>query len=311
MDLIFSHSGCLDGQCAVHILKKTSLSNPVIVWLHAGKLTVDEIKQRMTNRNVTRIFILDLSVSQDVFDYLVTLVDVDIRVFDHHEPRNYKTQKERLDTTNESGTKLIWSNTLDKCASKLVWDYFFLNRYPPIVEYIDDRDRGVNKLPRTEEVLCAIHANVRTRGFEQVYDTFDADVYASQGVLLLADRKNRVEEILRQGYERTLKIGDQSFSVLLVTGDRSLRSDVHGKECKHDVSVFYTLDLKTKSLWLAWRSNKVDLVKLLSNVSWIENGTTYFGGGHPSAAGCTINESSKVGETPVNLLNWVDVFFEK
>lgn len=292
MNLVFSHSGCLDGQCAEYLIRK-SVDKSISCWIYAGKLTVDEIKKRITP-DTSKIFIADLSVSQEVFEYLASL-SIAFEVFDHHEPR---IQDSRI------------HNQVDKCASLIVWDH--LNpgvSCPSLLAYIDDRDRGINRLDKTEEILCAIHTQVRAYGFDKVFQSFDVETFAQQGAILLADRKIRLDEIIKQGYERTLKIGDQSFSVLLVTGDRTLRSDIHGKDSKYDISVFYTLDAKTKSLWLAWRSNKVDLVKFLSQVSWLENGRVYFGGGHPSAAGCTINDSSKIGEKPINLLNWVETFF--
>lgn len=284
MALLFYHGPCLDGEMCRSLLEN-KIPHLISISVLAGKLSFSLIQEKLAQnleRKIEQIFICDLSISQDILNSL-ELLPQKVYIFDHHKnlisfvPANI---------TYISGTF---------CAAILTWNKMYpdLKEVPLMLKYIDDQDRGQHILPHTADVLNAIHFRKRTQNLFHMMKEFNLEEYKKEGTILTEYRQRQIKDMVQFGDMRSLEWKGKTYSLLLLTGDRSLRS-FGLEESKAELTFFYTYDVKSNEFWIACRSRDIDLLPWVSCIRWLNvEGNFESGGGHSKACGFTVNNQTQ------------------
>lgn len=289
MNFLITHGPCLDGEtCALFLKQWADEQKETLqtVFCFAGQLSIDLIKRKMPE-NTCRIFICDLTVNQETLEYLNSL-NKEIWIIDHHQ---------KLSNVPEKITYLH----RDRCAAWIVWEKFRSDSKsvtpilqgvkPQLLEYIDEQDRGLHHLPYLKEIIAGVHFEKKRIGLERVFQEFSVDRYIQIGTILNEHRQRQIEEMIKFGYKRQMKWQGKDYQILFISGDRTLRSEGL-EESKADITMFYTYDAATNEFWVACRSQELDLLPIISNITWCSGNEFRKGGGHPKACGFTVNQAT-------------------
>lgn len=142
----FYHSPCTDGSCCAWVFNK-KFPGAKLIPLDYGSLDMDQIRKESLGKHV---YFLDCSLKYVQMAMLKGLAKR-ITVIDHH--KSFKDDGILL--MEEGVINCIFD--IEKCGSKLVWEYCFDGvEYPLVVKYVDDRDRWVWSLRNSKTISAYI-----------------------------------------------------------------------------------------------------------------------------------------------------------
>lgn len=290
MNFLITHGPCLDGETCALFLKQWADEQKELLtteFCYAGQLSVDLIKKKMPNDTI-RILICDLTANKETLEYLNSL-NKEVWIIDHHQ--------KLLDVPE----KIHYLHHRDRCAAWIVWDKFRSNSKstapilqgvrPKLLHYIDEQDRGLHNLPYLKEIIAGVHFEKKRIGLQSVFEQFSVDRYIQIGSILNEHRQRQIEEMIKFGYKRQIRWQGKDYQILFISGDRTLRSEGL-EESKADITMFYTYDAATNEFWVACRSAELDLLPIISNITWCSGNEFRKGGGHPKACGFTVNQAT-------------------
>ena len=273
--LIITHKGCPDGRAAAYIYNKKYPS--MVVPADADQLTVDFFKS-LRYENVTKIVILDLTVNSG-WEFLGQL-NLPILHIDHHIAKESKETKPLIEQIHD----------VNKSAAVLVWEYCFPQKEIPLIyQYIQDRDLFLNKMPNADFILSALHHRNFLNNLENLEANFPTEELILEGKFIVPERQRKINNMVKFGKQTKLDFKGNTYSVLLVKGDSSLKSDAcNAAAANYDIGVYYEYDFATDEFWLSFRSQRINVQEICSNI--ITSGKK--GGGHMYASGCSIGNDT-------------------
>ena len=258
MNLIIYHADCWDGLCAAWICRKALGPNCEFISCQYG-----DKAPCVDNKDV---YIVDFSFKRDVLQEIYSRAN-SVLVLDHH-----KTAQSEL-----NGLPYCKFD-MTKSGAKLAWEHFFPeNESSWIVNYIEDRDLWLWKLPHSKILSAAI------RSYPMTFDTLD-DLEQSEGYKVQNKLKDEGEAILRAQQQivdglvkNAIEVNIDGYLVLIVNATCYI-SEVAGELAKgrpFGVVWFETNDGK-RVYSLRADSNGIDVAEFAKK---------YGGGGHAKAAG--------------------------
>jgi uncharacterized protein len=229
------------------------------------------------------VFVLDFSFELWVLEEWQNK-GVEFKIIDHHEKKMQELLGKR-----ELADFIRFDN--DKCGAILTWEYFFDPiPVPPILLYVDDRDRWKHKLPHTKEIHAAVSAI--GRNFDVVHMLLPLsqqqliNIFDKLGKRELEARAKKIEE-LASSYKHDY-LPTTSFHVPIVELQAS-----EAWACSEVCELLYN-KFPTASFAACWYKDGDEQKWFLSsnangNNFDVEPIARYFGGGgHRNAAGMTI-----------------------
>src|SRR3990167_3356362 len=205
--LVLFHAGCPDGFCAAWVFLQ---KHPFAEIMAVG---YGDPPPAVTGRDV---WILDFSYKRGVTLALKRQVN-SLHVFDHHETSQYELEgiPEARIEMGKSGARLIYDELFGE--EKAPWRW--------IVDYTEDRDLWLNKLPQTREISAAIASFPRTT---QAWNEMVAQGYGpliTEGEAILRYKTQIVSQVVSGAKEMNL---DGHFVMVANCGVGNLESEVAG-----------------------------------------------------------------------------------
>lgn len=290
--LLITHKGCADGSGSVLMFLEAGGKRENVRFVAAGQVE-RMIKETKLLDDPRFIIFADVGIREDRSDYVGMLEKRgNLALLDHH--------KTSLHLSDRSWAMI----DMGACGTELVRRYFNLNsaHLKRFASVVDDHDRWVREqLPHSER-LTAFHYFV---GQEQFLDMFTESFYVSSFGLKQRDRFNgsflmvnelemlrvvqrRQDELSRDALEKQLIRRDLCVGGRMVRmGYSFARIDNYSVFLDElltrnpDVDVAVLVQMGSGTLSLRSRGNvDVEEIAKLSG-----------GGGHASAAGCTVHQS--------------------
>lgn len=151
--LNITHRNCPDGFVASVLVK--SIYNTAEV-MECAPEDIPEIKS-----DYDIIIITDMAFSKEVLTDMSTKTEALI-VLDHH-----LSNRDIFEWDTPPANTIIVGD-MSKCGAMLTWNYLYpAQPPPPVVEYVDDRDRWVWKLPHSKEINRGLYE----LGYFKSYDS--------------------------------------------------------------------------------------------------------------------------------------------
>lgn len=297
--LIITHGSCQDGTCSAWILRKylSSKEGCRIQYVFATKrnllkdihpLTLQDLKEK-------DIYVLDYSYQ---YEELKGIEYKSITLIDHHKGAQEEMEKCKA----LPNSKIVFS--LDKCGAGLTWECFFTEEMPWWIQYIQDRDLWVWKLPESRAINDALY-NLGYRTFAkfdelQQFTEKDRQEFIEKGKKIGDVKTNIVNSIastshicMFEGYRVCVcetsvlpsEVGEELYrrsivhpenkgqessitSVSITPGDKQLR--------EYEFVILFSYNFKEKHYSVHLRSESMDVNTIAKK---------YGGGGHVGAAG--------------------------
>ena len=254
--MVLFHAGCPDGFCAAWIVHTK--------WPDAEFIAVSYgyPPPPVAARDV---LILDFSYKRQVLQEMA-LKAASLRVLDHHESA-------QRDLEGFLGAKIV----LGKSGARLAYEEFYGTekmRWDWIVDYTEDRDLGLDKLPATREISVAIASFPRTfEAWTEMIERGYGPLIAEGGAIL-----RYKDQLVRQVVANATELILDGHSVLVTNcGVGNLESEVAAAlAINHPFGACWS-ESGNKRKW-SLRSTASG-----SNVARIAE--RYGGGGHEHAAG--------------------------
>lgn len=150
VDVLIFHDPCSDGMTSAAVLKfyakvkKLPQTINFIGCSYERDLYMDKINKLIEHIKGKNVIICDISFNYDIILKFIAVANSFI-IIDHH-----KTAKEKLEQLN-SKYKIF---DMSKSGAMLMWEYLFSSTKPPLlVEYVQDRDLWLEKMPYNKEFV--------------------------------------------------------------------------------------------------------------------------------------------------------------
>lgn len=300
MNHVFYHAGCLDGELCKYLYENLNFKS-IYYPINAGDFyNIPEVDIHVN------IFIFDLTVSEQMQKNLIER-KFNVCIIDHHAGTFKNIEKDIIKVIHDeskSASRLLYESKLFDIKKSLELDN--------LIKCIEDRDL-FRKNKSSDQIISALLFTKATNdlNYAEMFDVYlqNEAKLKDIGVILYKNREQNIIQTVKFACHGFLDVNGVEKSIGLVSGDRSLRSDVCDKLLdKYDIAVMYELCLWKKEIWLSWRSNKVDVNDICTKFSYFDKDTRKNGGGHKSAAGCTITNNTEYKGQKINLSNWMDIF---
>lgn len=281
-DIVYYHDGCADGKAGAWIFHR-KYPTACFVGLKAGSSPTDT--SSLTDKHV--VFVDVCPPTPDAIREILR-VAASVLIVDHHE-----TSKRTLESLKDE-PKLTVIYDESRCGAALAWDLLNTTPRPWFVDYIDDRDRWVWKLPRSKEINAGMFEGgwQTFEGFNKlVADESLCEKLYQDGKFIMTIEEKEIRVAVSSAVEATLKnrMGD-SWRVWLGTAQPKLRSELGNRLAKKPFadgtmpafSATWVYNPPTDEWWISLRGSE-------SSPSLVDiTGTLPNGGGHLRAAGFTI-----------------------
>lgn len=269
--LILFHANCPDGFCAAWVASQAFGDNADYVPVQYGQVPPD-----VTGKAV---FILDFSYKRDVLLAMAEQAK-GILVLDHHKTAQEdlcKSGSVECDYAFASNVQVRFDMT--KSGGRLTWEYFnYRKKSPWLVDYTEDRDLWLWKLPQSKEISAFLASVPKTfaawNDLDQTYQGFGSwQSYVSQGGAIIRFQDQLVEAICA-----TSQVVVMDGYPVLAANTSVLFSEVAGKLAeKGPFGAAWFIRSDGKRQWsLRSRGDGIDV----SEIAKIHGG-----GGHRNAAG--------------------------
>lgn len=273
--VVLYHANCWDGFCAAWLLYNVypdGVFVPVNYGQEPPEVAFDKDR---------KLFIVDFSYPYDMMFKLGALHHEGMVVIDHH-----KSAKEVLFNLNDG---LISNNCgscdvvfdIDKSGGRLTFDYLVSNGLinnsrPWLVDYTEDRDLWLHKLPNSKCVNAALRSYPLDFAVWDNLSLFDASEFVTDGKAIIRMQDQIVDQHVKNASEVTLG----GYNVLAVNATVFI-SEIAGELAKDrpfGACYFYRND--GAKIWSLRSSNSGVDVSVVAE--------SFGGGGHRHAAGFEI-----------------------
>lgn len=290
IDTVVYHAGCLDG-----------FGSAFIVWYYYKiKYGIEKAnsikylpfdhrcKKNISNKfNDKTVLICDFSFNLEKTRQLIQIVK-SLLIIDHH-----KSALENLDTIDDK-FKIF---DMNMSGVGLTWKYFFGNKMPKFLKYIQDYDLWMFKYSETKKFISYIS--------NTWFDFIEWEKYLSSdhlekcieiGKHYFKNQSNIVRNILRSSYFKIHEINQKYFIVAYVNSSM-LKSELGNKMMKKyrfcDFACIWNYENNSYTKYSFRSTNKkYDVLTIASNFN---------GGGHRNASGCEF--SGCITQLPFNSVN--------
>lgn len=283
---VIYHKNCNDGLSAACIFK--SLRNDVTFtsFYYADK--VEGYKN-------TTILFLDVSLRKETLDSLIADGNT-IYVIDHHEPSKFVTSYLSLKRTDSQPHESYVD--MDYCGAMLTWKKIYPDKpIPKMLEYVNDRDLWLNKMPYYNEVFQSLSMIDKTidAWYNVIFHPNQEELvkkYIENGKVIKKKIDQQIEMLAKTAYMKKVTIKGKSYNVL------HINSSIHQSDLGNylainnptaDFIAVYTINYMKKKYTTRFslRGNgKHNLSDIASN--YVFEGRE--GGGHFNASGCIVDK---------------------
>lgn len=214
------------------------------------------------------VVLVDFSYKRPVMERIVAQAS-SVTVLDHH-------KSAADDLKDLRGAEVIFD--MERCGSRIAWDYFFPNEPPPpVLLHVEDRDLWRFALPKTRE----IQANIFSYPYDfAVWDRLmasDPAVLAVEGTAIERKHFKDIDELLGI-VQRRMLIG--GYNVPVANLPYTLVSDAAHKMAQREAFA--------ACYWDTPRGRVFGLRSTEDGIDVSDVAKTYGGGGHRNAAGFTV-----------------------
>lgn len=278
-DKLITHYGCMDGAgCAVLFLANGGKAHN-IHYSSPSHEVVDKVALELFHMHKGRIFLADISVSEECAKVLDERKD--IKLIDHH--------KTAIPLAKYSWCEIEVENK--RCGSRMFFDFITADTYNyshdvrdhyELITFIDDRDRWINKYSESTE-LAELFIILKQRNFVErfLHKPYCGGLEADDLWMIEVAKQNKkdyLEHIESKRITKHLTDGSGNEQKLcFVYCDPPYATDAgHYLYDKYDYDAVVMVSPQSVS-FRAPPHSKIDLSLLVKQ---------YGGGGHQSAAGC-------------------------
>lgn len=266
MNLIYYHKNCDDG-----------FGGAWAAWLKFGDSAQytpighdDPLFDTASINSNDDIILIDISLSNRALHDLAPEAN-SITILDHH-----KTAKDDFQNLESHPISAVFD--MEKSGAMLAWEYFHPNvAVPLLIQHIQDSDLWQFRLARTKQVMAGLRSHPR-----------DFSTWSSLETHHLA---NDGDPILRSIEQQVMNLVERAEIITLAGHDIPVvNSALHGSEIGHTLldhypeyrfaAIFYVS--KSKVHWSLRSRGDFDIGSVAKQ---------FGGGGHPTAAGFTTNET--------------------
>ena len=271
--IVIYHFPCLDGFTAAWVAKKALGNTATYVagnYADASATSLPDVDGKL-------VYLLDFSYPREIMLKLIRRAKCVI-VLDHH--KSAQADLEDLIDDDLVGGEF----DMDRSGAMMAWNFFFFDQEPPkFIEYVQDRDLWIKKLPNTEEINLAMFS------YDYTFENWD-NIAATPIENLLADGK----AIHRKHMKDVRELADTCLQYMTIGGFQNIPtvnanhfygSDLCALLCKDQPFAAYYTANSDGQIVFGLRSN-VDY-EYAEDVSIIAK--AYGGGGHVHASGFRIN----------------------
>ena len=273
------HKACHDGLACAGIIYKFK---PDIEYFPA------QYDNELPNYENETILIADYSISKE--NLLKYMEKNTVYFIDHHlpsleykhyfiAPHFYYVNKDNCGAIN------LWQAVLD-AASRLFPKNIFNTKLPIILQYVNDRDLWLNKLPHYQEVFDGLTIQDKTvsNWSKLVYST-DEKLFKSiltKGTIIRNKTNKEISYLATKAYIKKFNYNNKNYNVIYVNSP-ILQSDLGSYLIQNndvDFAAIYHYNGKiNKTIFSLRGKDKVNLSDIAKS---------FGGGGHFNAAGCSI-----------------------
>jgi len=263
--VVFYHSPCMDGQCAAWVYSMLMIPS----WYHPINYGDSFPIEGCNDLNVV---FLDFSLKRNLMEEVVSR-SRSITILDHHKTAEAELQDLQI---REHDTLVF---DMNKSGAMLTWEHYHKEEQPPrIVEYVQDRDLWLFKLPDSKLINDWIAAYYE-KNFSS-WDCMEADLAKSfESVLSKAHaiRKYKDKAIdLTLPHAHTIKL-DGHDGLAVNQSSANLISEIAGELAKKaDFGACYFRTKEGKWIVSLRSSGDIDVSEIARHRG---------GGGHKNAAG--------------------------
>jgi nanoRNase/pAp phosphatase (c-di-AMP/oligoRNAs hydrolase) len=266
MNLIYYHKNCDDG-----------FGGAWAAWLKFGddaQYTAighdDPLLAANTISANDTIILIDISLPN------IALQDISVKaksvtILDHH-----KTAKEDFQNLQLNNISAVFN--MEKSGAMLAWEHFHPNTPAPLlVRHIQDSDLWIFRLPRTKQIMAGLRSY--RRDFS-TWNSLETEQLADEGDPILRSIDQQVMNLVARA--EIITIAGHDIPVV--------NSALHGSEIGHALldhypkadfaAIFYVS--KSRVHWSLRSRRDFDISTIAKS---------FGGGGHPTAAGFTTNET--------------------
>lgn len=263
-----THKGCMDGALCDFIVTKYCKKMDIELetyLVYPGDNILEMFHELSDGLSGNILVMTDIVFSNDNMKALSKLYP-EMVIIDHH-----KTAKEGVKGINTRSCYIDETH----CASVLVWKYFYpFSKIPILLDYVEDRDLWINKLPNSEAVNAALR---EVSDFDKYF--WDISPLIIKGDKIIKNKEKAVNDIVGDINELpTIEIDGYIMPCIRLYDDRSLLSEIGHKVAKetNGICALYFLSNEGDKLIFSLRSTEVDVSEIAKK---------YSGGGHKNAAG--------------------------
>ena len=273
--LVIYHHPCLDGFTSAWAAKQAmGYTAEYVPGIYTNDDTLPDVDNRI-------VYLLDFSYPKDVMLELARRATTVI-VLDHH----LSAQKD-LEPLLEAGI-IEGEFDMERSGAMITWNWFFPDRdAPEFIEYVQDRDLWIKKLPLCEEVNMAMFS------YEYTFENWDNIAgrtikdLKQDGIAIWRKHIKDVHELIEQVQYMTI-YGYKNIPT--VNANYFYGSDLCHILCESEpFAAYYWINSEGEYVF-GLRSNK-DFEGVI-DVSGVAK--AYGGGGHANAAGFRIKDLNEL-----------------
>jgi len=295
INVVLYHSNCIDGFtsafCCWYFISINNLFKNNVRFIPVSYL---DKPPDLRNKNV---LICDFSFKNIIIKQLINDTKK-LLILDHH--------KSALIELKDIDDKYKVFD-MNHCGAFITWKYFFPNSsVPKFIEYVEDNDLWLKKLPNTEEFTYFI--KTIDYKFEEYKKFLDNEYIESTvfpyGKGMVIQNNNYINTISKKAINYFMEINNKYYFVSHVNSD-ILKNEIGNNLLKKfpniNFSAIYTHNTLENNTGFSLRSDldRTDVSKIAEY---------FLGGGHRNAAGCGL--SLITNHLPCKILDINNLYFQ-
>ena len=277
--LCIYHAACDDGFAAAWCVREAMGDGNVD--FHPG--VYGEAPPDILDRDV---ILVDFSYKRPVLEEMALRAN-SVLVLDHHKtaaadleeyPKPPAVWQSWIGAAHlPKGPQIVAEFDMDRSGAAMAWDYFVGGERPPFIEYVQDRDLWLKKLPKGDEFTIAL------RSYPQDFAVWDHLVenmsnLFEEGVAIQRYYRCRVEEIKKTAYRAWIG----SYPIMVANAPYFAASEVAGELAETPEAAFGACYFEVRDGHYQYS------LRSRGDVDVSEVARTFGGGGHKNAAGFTV-----------------------
>ena len=179
---VIFHKGCLDGFSGFIVLSTTNTIEKDAI-IYPDMPSSDYIPPNINGKNV---IIIDVAYKKRVLEKIFTYAN-SVTFIDHHKTIKDDTKELVKEFKNKKNIIIVYNQK--KSGASLTWKYFYDQKTPIFIRYIEDNDIGKWALKNVHEFIAGLRVN---------YNMSQSNENISKWKNLLTDRKE-ISKIIKKG----------------------------------------------------------------------------------------------------------------